>query len=286
MQDRASFDNFTSGYVAASLPYIGLFNDDQMMYEIDRSKSPSKEPSLLEMTTAALASLDRATSNSTRGYFIMIEASRIDHAGHANDAAAHVHDTVMYNDVLAYVQRWIDAHPDTLLMSAADHECGGLTTNGFDPTPLLSVQHSFEYLEDLWNAYNGTDKRGYFTSTILPAAGLSSASTSEIDALLAARSPWTQMKLIIAKKAGVNWSTGGHTATDVNLHGYAAGAQWREYKADMAGNHDNTRLPRYVEKVLGLNLDETTRRLQAVNGSWIPGFEAAKRAVGTKRHAH
>jgi alkaline phosphatase len=33
----------------------------------------------------------------------------------------------MYNDVLAYVREWIDKHPDTILMSAADHETGGLT---------------------------------------------------------------------------------------------------------------------------------------------------------------
>ncbi|KAJ4288652.1 hypothetical protein N0V90_011889 [Kalmusia sp. IMI 367209] len=287
MQDRAAFDDFVGGYASnASLPYIGLFNDDQMMYEIDRSKEPEKEPSLLEMAEAALSSLQRATSNSTKGYFIMIEASRIDHAGHANDAAAHVHDTVMYNDILAYVQKWIDTHPDTMLMSAADHECGGLTTNGFDPTPLIDVEHSYEYLETIWNAYNGTDKRGYFTSTILPAAGLSDATDAQIDALLSASSPWAQMKTMIAKKAGVNWSTGGHTATDVTLHGYAAGAQWREYKADMAGNHDNTRLPRYIERVLKLNLDETTAKLRRVNGSWVPSDEVAKRPAFAKRHSH
>jgi alkaline phosphatase len=257
-----------------------------MMYEIDRSKAPSEEPSLLEMSKAALASLDAATTNTTKGYFIMIEASRIDHAGHANDAAAHVHDVLMYNDVLAYAQEWIDAHPDTILMSAADHECGGLTTNGFDPHPLVAVQHSFEHLEDLWSHFNGSDRRAYFEGTIIPAAGLSGTSQKDIDAMLSASSPWSQMKSLIAKKAGVNWSTGGHTATDVTLHGYAAGAQrWREFKGEMAGNHDNTRLPRYVEEVLGLDLDGTTERLRRANGSWIAGVGAARRRAG-KRHSH
>jgi alkaline phosphatase len=287
MQDRAAFDSYLGGYATnATLPYIGLFNDDQMMYEIDRSKAPEKEPSLLEMTEAALGSLEQATRNSTKGFFIMIEASRIDHAGHANDAAAHVHDTILYNEVLARVQDWIDTHPDTMLMSAADHECGGLTTNGFDPAPLVDVQHSFEYLETLWEAYNGTYKRGYFTSTILPAAGLADTTDSQIDTLLGASDLWVQMKTMIADKAGVNWSTGGHTATDVNLHGYAAGKLWREFKGDMAGNHDNTELPKYIEKVLKLNMDETTAKLRAVNGSWIAGPDAAKRSTFAKRHSH
>lgn len=58
-----------------------------MMYEIDRSRQPEKEPSLLEMVETTLNSLDRATKWTWKGYFLMIEASRIDHAGHANDPA-------------------------------------------------------------------------------------------------------------------------------------------------------------------------------------------------------
>lgn len=58
---------------------------DQMMYEIDRQQNPQQEPSLLEMVETALNSLDRASKWSFKGYFLMIEASRIDHAGHAND---------------------------------------------------------------------------------------------------------------------------------------------------------------------------------------------------------
>lgn len=48
-----------------------------MMYEIDRRQDPSKEPSLLEMVETALTSLDRASKWNLRGYFLMIEASRI-----------------------------------------------------------------------------------------------------------------------------------------------------------------------------------------------------------------
>lgn len=306
MQDRAAFDELELGQ-NAQLPYIGLFNDDQMMYEIDRSKVPEEEPSLIEMVETALVSLDRAVSsgntrrapprpgsgpgrpgrpgqgppsppgNNGKGYFIMIEASRIDHAGHANDAAAHVHETLMYNDVMEFVGNWIDEHPDTMMMSAADHECGGLTTNGFDPSPLTAVEHSFEYLLDEWESYNGTDQRGFLAETILPAAGLTDVSDEEIDELLAAgEDMWETLTEMQADLAGVNWSSGGHTAADITLHGYGAGEKNKQFKADMAGNHDNTELPRYIEKVLGLSLDDTTAKLQAVEGDWIPGPDAAK----------
>jgi alkaline phosphatase len=295
MQDRAGFDALEKGQ-NAELPYIGLFNDDQMMYEIDRSKEPESEPSLLEMVETALVSLDIATNpgkpgkpgkgpgkgphgNNGKGYFIMIEASRIDHAGHANDAASHLHETLMYNDVIDFVTNWIDEHPDTMMMSAADHECGGLTTNGFDPLPLALAEHSFEYYQNLWEDNEG-DAREFLTGTVLPGLGLTEVEDEDLEALLAAEEDdlWTMLTEMQAENAGVNWSTGGHTAGDINLHLYAAGEQrLREAKADMAGNRDNTELPRYIEKVLGLNMDETTRKLQEIDGgNWVPREDAAK----------
>ena len=46
-----------------------------MSYEIDRD--PKKEPSLTEMTLKALDDLYAATKRSKKGFFIMVEASRI-----------------------------------------------------------------------------------------------------------------------------------------------------------------------------------------------------------------
>lgn len=315
MQDRAGFDALEMGEYAP-LPYIGLFNDDQMMYEIDRSKSPEKEPSVLEMVETALVSLDKAVSGAGgasakggrpgkpehgpqngKGYFIMIEASRTDHAGHANDAAAHVHDTLMYNEVMAFVKAWIDEHPDTMMMSAADHECGGLTTNGFDPSTLTEAEHSFEYLLDLWEDFNGTDSRSFFVDTILAGAGLADTEDSVIDELLANPDDIsTELTKLQAAKAGVNWSTGGHTAGDINLHGYAQGEMGSQFKIDMAGNRDNTELARYIEKVLGLDLDGTTAKLREGDLSYVAPEDAAKKMMkrtvksrdghGAHGHAH
>ena len=46
-----------------------------MSYEIDRD--PKKEPSLTEMALKALDDLYAATKHSNKGFFIMVEASRI-----------------------------------------------------------------------------------------------------------------------------------------------------------------------------------------------------------------
>jgi alkaline phosphatase len=258
-----------------------------MMYEIDRSRAPTKEPSLLEMVETALNSLHRATHCKEKGFFLMIEASRIDHAGHASDPAAHLFDIIMYNEVMDFVRKWIDEHPDTMMMSAADHECGGLTLRGFNPLPLQYATASTEQLIKKWNSYTGSDKRAFLVSEILPAYGLSSATSAEINTLLAASSLSTELGNLLASKAGVHFSTGGHTASDITLYGYGAGEFGRAIKADMAGNWDNTELPLYIQGVLGLNLAETTRLLRANGTHWVGKRDLELEARGnTHDHGH
>ena len=57
-----------------------LLTPDHMSYEIDRN--PALEPSLLQMVNKTLQILTKATENSEKGFFLMIEGSRIDMAAH------------------------------------------------------------------------------------------------------------------------------------------------------------------------------------------------------------
>lgn len=52
-----------------------------MSYDIDRDEN--SEPSLLEMSAKALNILKTSTANSDKGFFLMIEGSRIDMAAHS-----------------------------------------------------------------------------------------------------------------------------------------------------------------------------------------------------------
>lgn len=52
-----------------------------MAYEIDRDEK--KEPSLTEMSKKALDILYEASKDSEKGFFLMIEGSRIDMAAHS-----------------------------------------------------------------------------------------------------------------------------------------------------------------------------------------------------------
>jgi alkaline phosphatase len=59
---------------------MGLFASSMMAYEIDRNATV--EPSLKEMARTALDIINHASRNNGKGFFIMIEGSRIDMAAH------------------------------------------------------------------------------------------------------------------------------------------------------------------------------------------------------------
>lgn len=89
------------------LPSLGLFTNDHLSFEIDRD--PAVEPSLSELSIAALDALDA----SDEPFFIMIEAGRIDHGAHGNDPVATIHDSIEYHEIWRKVIEWVDARSDS-----------------------------------------------------------------------------------------------------------------------------------------------------------------------------
>ncbi|CAG8792029.1 15779_t:CDS:2, partial [Acaulospora morrowiae] len=73
LSTREEFDKLDN--TSHSIPLLGLFTLDHMSYEIDRDAT--KEPSLGEMSEKALKILEAQTANSDKGFFLMIEGSRI-----------------------------------------------------------------------------------------------------------------------------------------------------------------------------------------------------------------
>ena len=128
-------------------PILGLFSESHLPYSIDRNqveKIAEQVPTLAEMSRAALGRLSQAPE----GFFLMIEGARIDHAGHANDAAASVHDQIAFDDAIGVVMAFLEEHPDTLLMITTDHGCGGIQMNG------VSAKADQGFGPGLYNASN------------------------------------------------------------------------------------------------------------------------------------
>ncbi|WP_370980320.1 alkaline phosphatase [Agaribacterium sp. ZY112] len=95
---------------------FALFNESHMAYEADRENDVLGEPSLSEMTEAAIGVLD----NNDKGFFLTVEAGRIDHGHHAGSAYNALTDTIAFADA---VQKAVDmTNPEeTLIIVTADH---------------------------------------------------------------------------------------------------------------------------------------------------------------------
>lgn len=108
---------------------FGLFTSSHMSYDLDRAGT--SEPSLAEMTTKAM---DVLSSNNPKGYFLMIEGGRIDHALHETTAKKALQDTVAFdNAIKAAIEKakLSDSQlRNTLIVVTADHD-HTLVLNGY-----------------------------------------------------------------------------------------------------------------------------------------------------------
>jgi alkaline phosphatase len=100
---------------------LGLFAASHIPYVLDRHADDGADiPSLPEMTEAAIEIL----SKNEKGFFLMVEGARIDHAAHANDVASMLADMLEFDDAVGVACGFAKEHPDTLVLVTADHATG------------------------------------------------------------------------------------------------------------------------------------------------------------------
>ncbi|MGY0797944.1 alkaline phosphatase [Lysobacter sp. A286] len=100
----------------AGAPLLGLFEPSHMQYENDRPDDAAGEPSLAEMTRAAITRL----AGNPNGYVLLVEAGRIDHAHHDGNAYRALTDTIAMSQAVEEAAR-LTSTDDTLIMVTADH---------------------------------------------------------------------------------------------------------------------------------------------------------------------
>lgn len=96
-------------------PYPSNVDAPQRCIEDQR---PADVPSLADMTTAALAHLDRGDN---RGFFLQVEGASIDKQDHLADPCGQIGETVAFDRAVKIGMDYARSHPDTLLIVSADH---------------------------------------------------------------------------------------------------------------------------------------------------------------------
>ncbi len=88
------------------------------------------EPTLPQMTAAALEILEKDQD----GFFLLVEGSQIDWAGHDNNLPYQISETLAFDEAVKVVLDWINEEQrrklDTLVIIAPDHETGGFAIRG------------------------------------------------------------------------------------------------------------------------------------------------------------
>lgn len=249
----------TAGDLAGRLrlPVLGLFNNDNLHFEIDRPGTT--EPSLDEMTRKALQLL----AAQKEGFLLMIEGSEIDHTGHANDAGALVPEVVSYDAAFAAAIEFAKREGRTLVVSTSDHDTGGLAITGADRTPVKPGPLRLRANKASADAMVTMIANGRPLPDVLrDYAGVTGVTPQEVEAFEAA-SPGPASELqnrriaaivkIINARAGIKWAHTEHTAVDVNLYAFGPGQDL------FRGSHPATWMATVVGQLLGLDMEEATR---------------------------
>ena len=119
---------------------LGLFNLDHMNYELDRKKNNVDEPSLADMTEKAI----RVLQKNGKGYFLMVEGGRIDHALHGTNAKRALEDAGAFDEAIKRALATVDLS-NTLIVVTADHD-HTMTINGYPRkgNPILGVSNDIK----------------------------------------------------------------------------------------------------------------------------------------------
>lgn len=95
---------------------FGLFDWSHMDYEADRRSDDKGQPSLTEMTETAI----RILAKNPNGFFLVVEAGRVDHAHHDGNAARALRDAQEFSEAIK-AARSMTSSEETLIIATADH---------------------------------------------------------------------------------------------------------------------------------------------------------------------
>lgn len=139
----------TAAAADLSKPVLGLFEASHMQYEDDRAG----EPTLAQMTEMAITNL----SNNPEGYFLEVEAGRVDHANHDGNLHRVVTDGAAFAEAIAKAVEMVNPE-DTLIIVTADHE-HAIAFNGYcgRGTPVTGLCYE---VDDNGHAHTGQPSQG------------------------------------------------------------------------------------------------------------------------------
>lgn len=236
----------------------GLFDDSHMEADIDRAMFYPTQPSLAEMTEKAIGLL----SQDRNGFFLMMEGSQVDWAGHANDPVYMVTDFLAFDDAVGVAYDFAQRDGKTLVIVLPDHNTGGMAIGQYgndDHYTAISKEELVDPLKRMQVTSTGLARFfGNYTPDDIKSAvatywgiELSDDDMNEIMSEMPKVGPsYAVAKVVSRNYTVIGWTTHAHNAETVPLWAYGPGKP--------SGLIDNTEIAEYAAKAMGVSLDFMT----------------------------
>ncbi|MDN5710666.1 MAG: alkaline phosphatase, partial [Planococcus sp. (in: firmicutes)] len=210
---------------------LGLFAEGGLPKMIDREDSV---PSLEDMTRSAIDRLEQDED----GFFLMVEGSQVDWAGHDNDIVAAMSEMEDYDRAFQAAIEFAKQDENTLVVATADHSTGGFSIGAdgvynWFAEPILAAQRTPDFMaseiaeganvEETLERYIDLDLTEEEIASVKKAAD--EGEYLDID---------NAIERIFDQRSHTGWTTGGHTGEDVPVYAYGPASQ------KFAGQLDNT----------------------------------------------
>ena len=240
----------------------GLFAPDALAYDFDRKDFAPAEPSLAEMTRAAIGAL----SKNEKGFFLFVEASKVDWAAHDNDPTGVVSDLLAYDEAVRAALDFARRDGQTLVMAFADHGTGGMAIGRkeiykiYDKLPFDHVLGPLKQVvytgEGMARLIAGNRSEFNIRIQMMQNFAVNDLTDEEVAAIQKAKLKRGLSPVIgpmFSKRAGIGWIYTGHTGEDLFLYAYGPNKP--------AGLIQNTDIAKITAQSLGFDLAETSRKL-------------------------
>ncbi|OES43904.1 alkaline phosphatase [Domibacillus iocasae] len=214
---------------------LGLFAEGGLPKMIDRNE---ETPSLKDMTSSAIDRLKKDKD----GFFLMVEGSQVDWAGHDNDIVSAMSEMEDFEKSVEAAIEFAKKDKHTLVVVTADHSTGGYSIgadgiyNWFGE-PIKAAKRTPDFMAA--EIAKGGSVKEVLTTYI--DQNVVALTDKEIQSVEEAAANGKQIDIdnaieeIFNKRSHTGWTTGGHTGEDVPVYAYGP------YKERFAGQIENTK---------------------------------------------
>ena len=223
---------------------LGLFASEGLPKMIDR---PSETPSLADMTSSAIQRLDKDKD----GFFLMIEGSQVDWAGHDNDIVGAMSEMEDFEKAYKAAMEFAKKDKHTLVVATADHSTGGFSIGAkgiynWYGEPIKAAKRTPDFMADAIVKGADVEKtlKQYINQNVVKLTDGEIKTVTEAAKSKNVTNVDNAIETIFDNRTNTAWTTGGHTGEDVPVYAYGP------YKERFAGQVDNTDQAKIIFELL------------------------------------